>query len=115
MNKVPETYSPGRKYRECNRQERRRPLVTSEWSIIPGWTKSSTGGQYEGAAIQELEHPGTIRIRPGAKGTVIEAENLNDLFRAIGKSHNSVSESGVGRVIGELRMEDRRDSESPSE
>jgi uncharacterized protein (TIGR00106 family) len=48
-------------------------------------------------------------------GTIIEAENMRDLFKAVEKAHNSVFDLGVTRVVTEIRIDERRDKEATIE
>jgi uncharacterized protein (TIGR00106 family) len=90
-------------------------MIIAELSIIPVGTKTTAVGKYIKAALAELEKQGGIRAKPEAMGTVIEAENLGDLFSAVEKAHNSLFGLGVQRVVTEIKIDDRRDKEATIE
>jgi uncharacterized protein (TIGR00106 family) len=90
-------------------------MIIAEFSIIPIGTKTTGVGNYIEAALKELEKQGGIRAKPEAMGTVIEAEHLGDLFRAVEKAHNALFDVGVQRVVTEIKIDDRRDKEATIE
>jgi len=90
-------------------------MIIAEFSIIPVGTKTPSVGRYVKAAIDELEKQGSIRIKPEAMGTVIEAENPGDLFKAVEKVHNSIFDLGLRRVVTEIKIDERRDKEATIE
>lgn len=90
-------------------------MIIAEFSIIPIGTKTTSVGKYVKAALKELEKQGNIRVKPGAMGTVIEAENLDDIFKAVEMAHNSVFDLGLKRVVSEIKIDDRRDREATIE
>ena len=47
--------------------------------------------------------------------TVIETENLDELFIAVKDAHNAVIKTGTKRVITELKIDDRKDKNVTSE
>ncbi|MDG6258195.1 MAG: MTH1187 family thiamine-binding protein [Methanomicrobiaceae archaeon] len=90
-------------------------MIIAEFSITPIGTETTSVGTYVQAALAELEQQGGIRAKPEAMGTVIEAENLGDLFRAVEKAHNALFDLGIQRVVTELKIDDRRDKEATIE
>jgi uncharacterized protein (TIGR00106 family) len=90
-------------------------MIIAEWSLIPIGTTSTSVGRFVKDAVRELEKQRGIRVKPEAMETIIEAENLVELFAAIEKAHNSVFESGVTRVVSEIRIDDRRDKQATME
>jgi uncharacterized protein (TIGR00106 family) len=90
-------------------------MIIAEFSIIPIGTKTTAVGKYVQAAINELEKQGSIRAQPEAMGTVIEAENLGDLLKAVEIAHNSLFDLGLKRVVTEIKIDDRRDTEATIE
>ncbi|KQC04675.1 MAG: hypothetical protein APR53_09725 [Methanoculleus sp. SDB] len=90
-------------------------MIIAEFSIIPIGTKTTAVGKYVKAAVKELEKQGSIRAKPEAMGTVIEAKNLGDLFKAVEKAHNSIFDLGLKRVVTEIKIDDRRDKEATIE
>ncbi|MCU0633070.1 MAG: MTH1187 family thiamine-binding protein [Methanolinea sp.] len=96
-------------------KKRRGKMIIAELSIIPLGTKTTAVGKYVKAALKELEKQSSIRAEPEAMGTIIEAENMRDLFKAVEKAHNSVFDLGVTRVVTEIRIDERRDKEATIE
>ncbi|MDG6256913.1 MAG: MTH1187 family thiamine-binding protein [Methanomicrobiaceae archaeon] len=90
-------------------------MIIAEFSITPIGTKTTSVGNYVQAALKELEKQGGIRAKPEAMGTVIEAENLGDLFHAVEQAHNALFDLGLTRVVTEIRIDDRRDKEATIE
>lgn len=90
-------------------------MIIAEFSIIPVGTKTTSVGRYVRAAVHELEKQGTIRAKPEAMGTIIEADNLGDIFLAVEKAHTSLFGLGVERVVTEIKIDDRRDKEATIE
>lgn len=90
-------------------------MIIAEFSIIPIGTKTTAVGKYVQAALKELEKQSSIRAKPEAMGTIIEAENLGDIFKAVEKAHNSLFGLGIKRVVTEIKIDDRRDKEATIE
>ena len=84
-------------------------MIIAEFSIVPIGTADTAVGKYVKAALKELEKQYGIRLKPEAMGTVIEAENLGYLLKAVENAHNSIFNLGVKRVVTELKIDDRRD------
>jgi uncharacterized protein (TIGR00106 family) len=110
--KSPGAGAPGSKRRW---KRRHATMIIAEISIVPVGTATTGVGKYVQAVVEELNRQEGIRIKPEAMGTVIEAQNLKDLFKAVEKAHNSVFDQGVRRVVTELRIDDRRDKEATIE
>ncbi len=53
-----------------------------------------------------------VTYKINAMATVIETESLDQLFRVVQKAHNAVLSSGVQRVITELKIDHRVDSDA---
>ena len=90
-------------------------MIIAEFSVIPLGTGSTGVSCYVKEALEVLKKEEGVRVKPGAMGTVIEADNLGDLFNAVGKAHEAVFKSGAKRVVSELRIDDRRDREASVE
>lgn len=50
-----------------------------------------------------------VRFETNAMSTIIEAPDIDTLFKAVKKAHNAVLQSGVKRVITELKIDERTD------
>ena len=90
-------------------------MIIAEFSIIPIGTATTGVGEYVNAALKELRKQEGIRIEPEAMGTIIEAENLEDLFAAVEIALNAVFDLGIKRVVTEIRIDDRRDKDATIE
>lgn len=90
-------------------------MIIAEFSIIPLGTKTTSVSRYVKAAVKELEKEEGIKVKPEAMGTIIEAENLEDLFNAVEKAHETVFKLGVKRLVTEIKIDDRRDKEASIE
>jgi len=90
-------------------------MIIAEFSIIPLGTKSTSVSEYVKSALDELEKDKGIKIKLEAMGTIIEAENLQDLFNAVEKAHEAVFRLGVKRVVTEIKIDDRRDKKASIE
>ena len=44
-------------------------------------------------------------------GTLLETENLDELFEALKVAHEAVFRDGVNRVVTSVKIDDRRDRE----
>lgn len=84
-------------------------MIIAEFSIVPVGTATTGVGKYVKAALNELKKQEGIRAEPEAMGTLIEAENMIYLLKAVENAHNSLFDLGVRRVVTELRIDDRRD------
>ncbi|MBN2014964.1 MAG: MTH1187 family thiamine-binding protein [Candidatus Altiarchaeota archaeon] len=90
-------------------------MIIAEFSIIPIGTKTPSVSKYVKAVLKELEKDGRIRVKPEVMGTIIETENLEDLFKAVKKAHNSIFGLGVKRIVTEIKIDDRRDKKATIE
>ena len=96
-------------------KKRKKKMIISEFSIIPIGTKTTSVSRYVKAALEELKKEEGIRVKAGAMGTVIEAGNLRDLLSAVERAHEVVFKLGAGRVVTEIKIDDRRDGEASIE
>ncbi|HUK80474.1 MAG TPA: MTH1187 family thiamine-binding protein [Nitrososphaerales archaeon] len=82
--------------------------VIAEFSIHPIGEGTSVSS-YVRAALSELEKARGLRLQVTPMATVIEAEKLSDILRAVGAAHESLFHMGAKRVDFILRVDDRRD------
>ena len=83
-------------------------MIIAQISIAPVGKKISLGN-YVKKAVQILRNE-TIRCETNAMATVVETENLNQLFSAVNHAHTVVLHMpGVKRVITEIKIDDRID------
>jgi len=82
-------------------------MIIAQLSIVPLGEGTSVS-RYVKIVLETLqkEH---IKFETNAMATVIETDNISTLFNVIEKAHNSVAQSGVERIITEIKIDDRRD------
>jgi uncharacterized protein (TIGR00106 family) len=83
-------------------------VVIADFALVPVGTSRTSMGEEIAIAIKAIEDQG-IRYEVTPMGTVMEAESLEDILKAVGKAHEEVMAKGVKRVISNLRIDDRRD------
>ena len=52
-----------------------------------------------------------IKYKLSGMGTLLETENLDELFEALKVAHEAVFRDGVNRVVTSVKIDDRRDRE----
>jgi len=82
-------------------------MIIAQLSIAPVG-KGTSLSRYVELVIETLKKE-NIKFETNAMATVIETEDLTTLFSVVQKAHTAVLESGVERVITELKIDDRRD------
>ena len=82
-------------------------MIISQLSIAPVG-KDVSLSKYVKKVISVLKE-NNIKFETNDMATVIETEDLETLFNVVEKAHKAVIESGVQRVITELKIDDRRD------
>lgn len=102
-----------------NKENVRKILVHAEVSLIPIGSRVSpapdehakTGMSREIAiafdAISKVEGLKTI-LTP--MGTLMESENLSNIFRAVELAHKAVKDAGIKRIISTIRIDERIDA-----
>jgi len=90
-------------------------MIIAEFSIVPVGTGSPGVSRYVKAAVEELKKQGGIRVEAGPMGTVIEAKNLRDLFKAVEQAHNAAFKTGIQRIVTEIKIDERRDKDATIE
>ena len=102
-----------------NKENVRKILVHAEVSLIPIGSRVSpvpdehaeTGMSREIAvafdAISKVEGLKTI-LTP--MGTLMESENLSNIFRAVEIAHKAVKDAGIKRIISTIRIDERIDA-----
>ena len=84
-------------------------MIVAEVTIIPIGTGSSAS-RYVAEALRALEGLG-LRYQLTPMSTVFEAEDLEEVFRAVKVMHEAVIRAGAPRVETILKIDDRRDKE----
>lgn len=82
-------------------------MVVAEFTVIP--LAGTDMRPYVDAAVEAIRRSG-LKYEVGALGTTIEGE-LEAVFRVMQEAHQAVIAKGAGRVITEMRLDDRRDAE----
>ena len=85
-------------------------MISAELTIIPLGTSGTSLSKYVAAAIAALDETG-IKYQLSGMGTLLEAENPDELFDAIKTAHEAVFKEGVDRVVTSVKIDDRRDRE----
>lgn len=82
-------------------------MIISQLSIAP--VGKGTGlSKFVKIVIHTLKK-NNIKFKTNDMATVIETEDLETLFNVVKEAHNAVLNSGVKRVITELKIDDRKD------
>ena len=82
-------------------------MIISQLSIAPVG-KNVSLSRYVKKVINVLKE-NDIKFETNDMATVIETKDIETLFKVVGEAHKAVIESGVQRVITELKIDDRRD------
>ncbi len=90
------------------RTGRRRPKVIGDVSIYPIGSGTSLS-EYVRAASKAMRTVRGLRLVPGAMSTALEADDLSQIFRAIGRAHAALLKMGAQRVAIQLRIDHRLD------
>ncbi|MDD3753412.1 MAG: MTH1187 family thiamine-binding protein [Methanobacterium sp.] len=85
-------------------------MISAELTIIPIGTSETSLSKYVAVAIAALDKTG-IEYKLSGMGTLLEAENLDELFEALKVAHEAVFRDGVNRVVTSVKIDDRRDRE----
>lgn len=82
--------------------------LIAEFSIHPVGMGTSVS-RYVKVALSELRKAKGVRLMVTPMATVIEAEELPEIFRAVEMAHEAMFKEGAMRVDFILRVDDRRD------
>lgn len=83
-------------------------MISAELTVIPIGTSGTSLSKYVAAAVAALEQTG-IKYQLSGMGTLLEAENPDELFTAIKNAHEAVFKEGTDRVVTSVKIDDRRD------
>ncbi|MBN2518617.1 MAG: MTH1187 family thiamine-binding protein [Candidatus Altiarchaeota archaeon] len=81
--------------------------IVAELSVVPLGVGPSVS-KYVKEAIRQLKS-GNVRVELGAMGTVLEADDMDDLLEAVKMAHEAVFRAGAVRVVTTLKIDERRD------
>lgn len=84
-------------------------MIISQLSIAPVGTGTSLS-KYVRKALEIIKNS-NVNYKINDMGTVIETRDLETLFDVVKRAHEAVLNTGAGRVITELKIDDRRDSD----
>jgi uncharacterized protein (TIGR00106 family) len=85
-------------------------MITAELTIIPIGTSKTSLSKYVAAAVAAIESTG-IKYELTGMGTLLECDDVEDLFNTIKKAHTAVFNAGADRVATSVKIDERRDVE----
>lgn len=85
-------------------------LIVAQASIIPVGTGSTSISSFVAEAVKTLKKS-ELNIMITPMGTLIEAEDLESIFKAIEECHEALHKIGVKRIYTLVLIDDRRDVE----
>jgi len=83
--------------------------VIADFSIIPVGHGETSVGRYVAAAIAAMRGIKGLKYDVTPMGTVLEADTLETIFKAVKVAHEALIAMGISRVESMLRIDDRRD------
>jgi uncharacterized protein (TIGR00106 family) len=85
-------------------------MIIAQISTIPIGTGSTSVSNFVVEAVKALRSSG-LKAMVTPMGTVIEAEDLDRLFKAVERCHEVLHRAGVKRIYTTIFIDDRRDVE----
>jgi uncharacterized protein (TIGR00106 family) len=85
-------------------------MIIAEFSVVPVGTASTSISDYVAKAVTVVERSG-LRSMVTPMGTIVEAENIEDIMEIIKKAHNAAILAGAERLVTTIKIDDRRDKE----
>jgi uncharacterized protein (TIGR00106 family) len=82
-------------------------MAVVEVSIVPLGVQGTSLSKHVAKAVRILQES-SLQYELTAMGTIISGD-LDDIWKVVRKMHESCFESGVARVLTQLRIDDRRD------
>ncbi|RZN55226.1 MAG: thiamine-binding protein [Candidatus Methanomethylicota archaeon] len=89
-------------------------MIIAEFTVIPMGTGSTSVSDYIAEVCKEIKNSG-LRYMVTPMGTIIESENLDEIFNVIKKAHEVMVKMGVKRIVTTIKIDDRRDKERKME
>lgn len=83
-------------------------MISAELTVIPIGTPDTSLSKYVAVAIAALDET-HVNYQLHGMGTLLEADNLENLFEAIKIAHEAVFKAGSQRVVTSVKIDDRRD------
>lgn len=101
-----------------NKKNVRRVVVHAEVSLIPiGSSDTTTGRKVStsmsseiAVAFDAISKVQGLKVILTPMGTLIESNNLSNIFRAIELAHQAVKDTGIKRIISTIRIDERIDA-----
>ncbi|MDH5806958.1 MAG: MTH1187 family thiamine-binding protein [Candidatus Methanomethylicaceae archaeon] len=83
-------------------------MIIVEFAVIPLGTGSTSLSDYVAEVCKEVKNSG-VRYTITPMGTIIEGEDLKELFEVIKRAHEAAIKVGAKRVVTVIKIDDRRD------
>jgi uncharacterized protein (TIGR00106 family) len=101
-----------------NKENVRGVVVHAEVSLIPiGSSDPTTGRKVStsmsreiAVAFDAISKVQGLKVILTPMGTLIESNNLSNIFRAIELAHQAVKDTGIKRIISTIRIDERIDA-----
>ncbi|MHA1968054.1 MAG: MTH1187 family thiamine-binding protein [Candidatus Hodarchaeales archaeon] len=82
--------------------------IIAELSTFPVGEGTSLS-KFVKKAVQEIENYQGVRIEHHPMGTVIEADNIDQILEITKLAHEAIFSAGAQRVLTQLKIDDRKD------
>ena len=89
--------------------DNRKTKIIAELEVVPLGGGSTSVGREVAVALSAIERVEGITCQLTPMGTIMEAEGLDPILRAVKAAHLALVEIGVQRIVSDLRIDDRRD------
>lgn len=83
-------------------------MITADFAILPVGIDGTELKEYVTRAVQVVKDSG-LTYQLTAMGTLIEAENYEQLYQTIAKAQQAVFDNDLKRVYTVIKIDDRRD------
>lgn len=87
-------------------------MKIAELTILPLGTQTTSVSTYISEVIKVLENNSDVTYQLNPMGTVICANDLPTLYKAIEQVQESIFDKGISRVYSVIKIDDRRDKEA---
>ncbi len=86
-------------------------LIIAELTVVPIGTSNPSVSRYVKIALDEIKKIG-LKYQSSAMGTIIESENIDDIFLAIKRIREVLFGQDILRLVTTLKLDERRDKEA---
>lgn len=86
-----------------------KPIITAELEIIPVGTGKTGISEHITEALKAIDTSG-VKYQLTPMGTVIEANSLDEVFKAVKTAHEALVKKGIKRVVTHITIDERKDS-----